>query len=91
LRNAFGIYRQSHPGSGERSPGEPPRTPVSVLIDGIAVHGFRVDHPDCSGVELDWNGQTVQCVGEAGDIREFTLRTADEADFAAFARGLRPS
>jgi hypothetical protein len=91
LRNAFGIYHQRHPGLGERSPGEPPRIPVSVLIDGVAVHGFQVHYPGCSGVELDWNGQTVQCVGEAGDVEELSLRTADETDFAAFVRGTRPS
>jgi len=91
LWNAVGIYRQSRPMPGERSPGEPPRTQVSVLIDGIAVHGSRVDYPDCSGVELDWNGQTVQCVGEAEDVQNLSLRTADETDFAAFVRGPRPS
>lgn len=62
-----------------------PRTPVSVLIDGVAVPGVRVDYPDCSGVELDWNGQVVQCVGEAADIDVLSLRTADEADKAEFA------
>jgi hypothetical protein len=91
LGNAFAIYRQGRGTLGTQSPVEPPRTPVSVLIDGVAVHGFRVDYPDCAGVELDWNGQTVQCVGEAGDLRELALRTADEADFAAFVRGPRPS
>jgi len=68
-----------------------PRTPFSVLIDGIAVPGFRVDYPDCSGVELDWNGQIVQCVGEAADIDALALRTADEADYTKFAQRPRPA
>ena len=68
-----------------------PRTPVSVLIDGIAVPGVRVDYPDCSGVEIDWNGQIVQCVGEAADIDVLALRTAGEADYTKFAQRPRPA
>jgi len=68
-----------------------PRTPVSVLIDGVAVAGIRIDYPDCSGVELDWNGQTVQCVGEAADIDVIALRTVGEADYPKFAQRPRPA
>ena len=86
LRNALGIYRQGLLTLGEQSAEEPPQRPVSLPIDGVAVRGFRVDYPDCSAVELEWNGQTVQCVGEAADIEGLSLRTADEADFARFVR-----
>lgn len=88
LQNAFGIYRK---GRSRPVLGDLPGTPVSVLIDGIAVPGFRIDHPDCSGVELDWNGQIVQCVGEAADIDVLALRTADEADYTKFAQRPRPA
>jgi hypothetical protein len=53
-----------------------PRTPVSVLIDGVPMPGFRVDYPDCSGVELAWDGRIVQCVGEASAIDVLELRSA---------------
>jgi hypothetical protein len=51
-----------------------PRPPVSVRIDGVPVPGFRVDYPDCSGVELIWDGRIVQCVGEASAIDVLELR-----------------
>jgi len=53
-----------------------PRIPVSVLIDAVPVPGFRIDYPDCSGVEFVWAGQTVQCVGEAAAIDALELRRA---------------
>jgi hypothetical protein len=53
-----------------------PQIPVSVPIDGIPVPGFRVDYPDRSGVELAWDGRTVQCVGEAAAIDVLALRRA---------------
>ena len=53
-----------------------PQTPVSVLIDAVPVPGFRVDYPDCSGVELAWAGRIVQCVGDAAAIAVLELRRA---------------
>jgi hypothetical protein len=44
------------------------------------VPGFRVDYPDCSGVELAWDGCTVQCAGEPAAIDALELRRADPAD-----------
>ena len=58
-----------------------PRIPVTVLIDGVPVPGLRVDRPDVSGVELAWDGRTVQCVGEASAIDVLELRSAAPADF----------
>ena len=63
---------------------EMPRTAASVLINGLAVPGLRVDYPDCSGVELDWDGRTVQCVGPADLIDKLELRSAEEGDLDAF-------
>jgi len=63
---------------------EMPRSAASVLIDGLAVPGSRVDYPDCSGVELDWDGRTVQCVGPADLIDKLELRSAEEDDLDAF-------
>lgn len=51
-----------------------PRTPVSVPIDGVPLPGLRVDYPDCSGVELAWDGRIVQCVGKAAAIDVLELR-----------------
>lgn len=58
-----------------------PRTPVSVLIDGVPVPGFRVDYPDCSGIELAWDGRIVQCIGvvAAIDVLELRSTTPEEA------------
>jgi hypothetical protein len=58
-----------------------PQTPVSVLIDAVPVPGFRVDYPDCSGVELAWDGPIVQCVGDAAAIDVLELRRAVPEDF----------
>jgi hypothetical protein len=58
-----------------------PKTPVSILIDAVPVPGFRVDHPDCSGVELAWDGPIVQCVGDAAAIDVLELRRAVPEDF----------
>ena len=63
---------------------EMPRSAASVLIDGRAVPGSRVDYPDCSGVELDWDGRTIQCVGPADLIDKLELRSAEEEDLDAF-------
>lgn len=61
------------------------RRAVSILIDGSPFAGFRVDYPDCSGLEVDWNGQTVQCVGEAMVLDVLTLRSAADEDVTAIA------
>lgn len=58
-----------------------PQTPVRVLIDGVPVPGFRVDYPDCSGVELAWDGPVVQCVGGTAAIDVLELRSAVPEDF----------
>jgi hypothetical protein len=58
-----------------------PQTPVSVLIDAVPAPGFRVDYPDCSGVELAWDGRTVQRVGESAAIDALELRSADCGEF----------
>ena len=57
------------------------RIPVSVLMDGVPLPGFRVDYPDCSGIELAWDGRTVQCVGEAAAIDLLELRRARPEEF----------
>ena len=44
--------------------------------DTVPVPGFRVDYPDCSGVELAWDGRIVQCVGDAAAIDVLELRRA---------------
>ncbi|MEY9860065.1 DNA-binding NarL/FixJ family response regulator [Catenulispora sp. GAS73] len=59
-----------------------PRSPFTLLVDGVGVDAVRVDYPDCSGLELNWDGQTVQCVGDPSDIDMLSLRTAVEADYA---------
>lgn len=64
------------------------RTAVSIVIDGGRFEGFRVDYPDCSGLEVDWNGQTVQCVGTTAAIDTLALRTAVDEDLAGIASSL---
>jgi hypothetical protein len=64
------------------------RTAASVPIDGAPAAGFRVDYPDCSGLEVDWNGQTVQCVSEAGVLDSLALRTAADEDFRRIASSM---
>ena len=64
------------------------RKAVSILIDGSPFAGFRVDYPDCSGLEVDWNGQTVQCVGTTDALDVLTLRSATEEDAEAIASSL---
>jgi hypothetical protein len=67
------------------------RHPVSVPIDGTTVAGLRIDYPDRSGVELDWDGRTVQCVGTNAAIDDLALCTASEEDLASFVRWPRPT
>jgi hypothetical protein len=63
-----------------------PRRTVQVEVDGAAVSGLRIDYPECSGVELDWDGRTVQCVGTAEEIDGLALRGGSRDDLAAFIR-----
>jgi hypothetical protein len=64
------------------------RTAVSIVIDGDRFSGFRVDYPDCSGLEVDWNGQTVQCVGLAAALDVLALRSAADEDLTGIASAL---
>jgi hypothetical protein len=56
------------------------RTAVSIVIDGASFVGVRVDYPDCSGLEVDWNDQTVQCVSTAAALDALVLRSAADGD-----------
>jgi hypothetical protein len=66
------------------------RTAASILIDGAPYTGFRVDYPDCAGLEVDWNGQTVQCVSIAAVLDTLELRTAAPGDLRRVASPPRP-
>jgi hypothetical protein len=61
------------------------RTAASIVVDGAPVTGFRVDYPDCSGLEVNWNGQTIQCVGTAGTLDALALRSAADEDLRRVA------
>jgi hypothetical protein len=61
------------------------RTAVSIVIDGGRFAGFRVDYPDCSGLEVDWNGQTVQCVGAPTVLDVIALCSATKEDLPGMA------
>lgn len=64
------------------------RTAVSTVIGGAPFAGFRVDCPDCSGLEVDWNGQTVQCVSTAAALVVLALRSAADEDLRRIASSL---
>jgi hypothetical protein len=64
------------------------RTAVSIVIDGASFVGFRVDYPDCSGLEVSWNGQTVQCVSTAAALDVLALRSAEEEDLRRIASSM---
>ena len=66
------------------------RTSAGIVIDGIPFAGFRVDYPDCAGLEVDWNGQTVQCVGLAAVLDVLELRSAATDDLQRVASPSRP-
>jgi hypothetical protein len=61
------------------------RRAVRIMIDGAPFAGFRVDYPDCSGIEVNWNGQTVQCVGTDTALDALALRSAADTDLRDFA------
>ena len=65
-----------------------PRTAASVVINGVQVAGFRIDYPDCSGLEVNWNGQTVQCVGTAAQLGALALCSAEDEDLRRIAASL---
>ena len=61
------------------------RADVSIVIDGAPVAGFRVDYPDCSGLEVNWDGRLVQCVGMAAVLDALALRSAADEDLRRIA------
>ena len=61
------------------------RTAVSLMIDGAPFTGFRIDYPDCSGHEVAWNDQTVQCVSTATALDVLALRSAADEDLRRIA------
>jgi hypothetical protein len=60
-----------------------PQRSVTVQIDAAAVPGTRIDFPDCSGVELTWNGQVVHCVAVPGIIDELELHSGSDEELAS--------
>jgi hypothetical protein len=75
-------------GFGYQVGADTPRVATSVPIDDVPVAGVRVDLPGCAGVQLDWQGQTVFCVGKPKIIDSLRLRSASNRDFAGFVERL---
>jgi len=84
LRDAVGTYYSSAPLGAWPRDEHPAETAVQILIDEVPTAGFRIDLASCSAVELDWNGQTVQCVSDAATIDGLSLRTGRDEDFELY-------
>ena len=64
--------------------GTAPGLATTMTVDGLPVQGTRIDLPGRSGVQLDWQGQRVFCIGDRELIDSLELRTGTGADFAEF-------
>jgi hypothetical protein len=69
-----------------RGPGN--AIPTTVTVDGLPVAGMRIDHPNISGLHLEWQGQNVFCIGERSAIDTLELKTGTPDDFTAFAAAI---